>query len=112
VTRDDSGKVNNAYFNAETLKHPGAWLPPAMSIAALALVLGHIALFGAAREPDEGTTAHLFQLLMAGQTLVMAFFAIKWLPRDPSQALPITALKHSPPSQHSRPSSFSNCSRA
>ena len=31
--------------------------------------------------PDEGTIAHLWQLLMAGQLPVLAFFAIKWLPR-------------------------------
>jgi hypothetical protein len=75
------------------LKHPSAWLPPAMSLTALAIVLGHIAIFGAAREADEGTAAHLFQLLMAGQTLIMAFFAIKWLPRDPRHALQVTALQ-------------------
>jgi hypothetical protein len=64
-----------------------------MSVAALALVLGHIAIFGAAREADEGTTAHLGQLLMAGQVPVVAYFTLKWLPRDPGQALRVLALQ-------------------
>ncbi len=64
-----------------------------MSFAALSVVLGHIAIFGAAHEADEGTAAHLWQLLMAGQIPVIAFFAIKWLPRSPRQALPVLVLQ-------------------
>ena len=69
------------------LRRPSALIPLAMSIAALALVLGHIAIFGTARQADEGTAAHLWQLLMAGQIPIIAFFAIKWLPRTPGSAL-------------------------
>ena len=65
----------------------------AMSVAALAIVLGHVAIFGAAREADEGTAAHLWQILMAAQLPVVAFFAIKWLPRTPKQALLVLALQ-------------------
>ena len=75
------------------MKKPSAFLPVAMSLAALATVVGHIAMFGAAREADEGTAAHIWQLLMAGQVPVVAFFAVKWLPRTPRQALPILALQ-------------------
>jgi len=75
------------------LKQPSAFLPVAMSLVALALVLGHVALFGAAREADEGTAAHLFQLLMAAQVPIIMFFAIKWLPRSPRRALGILALQ-------------------
>ena len=75
------------------MKRPSAWLPLAMSFTALALVLGHVAMFGAVREADEGTAAHLWQLLMAGQVPVVAFFAMKWVPRTPRQALPILALQ-------------------
>jgi hypothetical protein len=64
-----------------------------MSLVALSLVLGHIAIFGGARQADEGAAAHLWQLLMAGQIPVIAFFAIKWLPRTPGQALLILALQ-------------------
>jgi hypothetical protein len=76
-----------------TLKRPSALIPLAMSFAALALVLGHVAMFGAAREVDEGTAAHLWQLLMAGQIPVIAFFAIRWLPRTPGPALLVLVLQ-------------------
>jgi hypothetical protein len=76
-----------------TLKRPSALIPLAMSIAALSLVLGHIAMFGGARQADEGTAAHLWQFLMAGQIPVIAFFAIKWLPRTPGQTLLVLALQ-------------------
>lgn len=81
-------------MNSLTLmKQPSAFLPVAMSLAALATVLGHVAMFGAAREADEGTAAHIFQLLMIAQVPIIAFFAIKWLPRTPGQALQILALQ-------------------
>jgi len=60
------------------MKQPSAFLPVAMSFAALATVLGHVAMFGGVREPDEGTAAHIWQLLMAGQIPIIAFFVIKW----------------------------------
>jgi hypothetical protein len=64
-----------------------------MSLAALTIVLGHIAVFGTARQADEEAAAHLWQLLMAGQVPVVAFFAAKWLPRAPGQALVVLALQ-------------------
>jgi len=56
-------------------------------------VLGHVAMFGAVREADEGTAAHIWQILMAAQVPIVTFFAIKWLPRAPRQALHILALQ-------------------
>jgi hypothetical protein len=64
-----------------------------MSLAALTVVLLHIVMFGTAREADEGTAAHIWQLLMAGQLPLVAFFALKWLPRTPGQALQVLALQ-------------------
>lgn len=75
------------------LKRPSAFLPLAMSAAALALVLGRLALAGAAHQADEGAAAHIFQLLIAGQVPLVAFFAIKWLPRAPRFSLPVLALQ-------------------
>jgi hypothetical protein len=75
------------------MKHPSAFIPVAMSLVALAIVLGHVAMFGAAREADEGTAAHLWQLLMAGQVPIVAFFVLRWLPRMPKQALQVLALQ-------------------
>jgi len=64
-----------------------------MSLAALALVLGHTAIYGTAREADEGAAAHLWQLLMAGQLPVIAFFAITALPRRPGPTAAVLALQ-------------------
>jgi len=75
------------------LKQPSAFLPVAMSLAALATVLGHLAMFGVIREADEGTAAHIFQLLLIAQLPIVAFFAIKWLPQHPRPALQILALQ-------------------
>jgi hypothetical protein len=62
-------------------------IPLVMSAAALLIVLVAVVARGPAPAADEGAAAHLFQLLMAGQAPVVAFFAIKWLPRDPPHAL-------------------------
>ncbi len=75
------------------MKRPSAFLPVAMSFVALATVLGHVAIFGVAREADEGSAAHVFQLLMLTQLPIMMFFAIKWLRRNPRQALLVMALQ-------------------
>ncbi len=75
------------------LKRPSAFLPVAMSLAALAVVLGYLAMFGVVRQTDEGTAAHVWQLLIGGQLPIVAFFAIKWLPRAPRQALAILGLQ-------------------
>lgn len=80
-------------MNLSTLKKPSAFLPLAMSFAALATVLVHVAMFGVVREADEGAAAHIWQILMAAQIPIIAFFAIKWLPRTPRQALLVLALQ-------------------
>jgi hypothetical protein len=80
-------------MNVPSIKQPSAYLPLAMSLAALALVLGHAAMFGIVHEADEGAAAHIFQILMAAQIPVVAYFAIKWLPRAPGQAFRVLALQ-------------------
>ena len=82
-------------MNISILKKPSAFLPVAMSFAALALVLGHVAMFGAVREADEGTAARIFQPLIAAQVPIAKNIAIKWLPRTPRQALHVLALQTS-----------------
>jgi len=76
-----------------TIRRPSAWLPMAMSVTTLAILLVHFIRFGFVREADEGTSAHLFQILMGGQLPIIAFFIIKWVPRTPKQALLILALQ-------------------
>ena len=80
-------------MNISIMKEPSAFLPLAMSLAALATVLVHVAMFGVAREADEGTAAHIWQILMTAQIPIVAFFAIKWLPQTPRQALLVLTLQ-------------------
>jgi peptidoglycan/LPS O-acetylase OafA/YrhL len=74
-------------------KKPSAFLPLAMSALALATVIIHVTMFGTARQADEGTAAHIWQLLMGLQLPIIAFFALRWLPQIPKQALLILALQ-------------------
>ena len=80
-------------MDSALLKRPSAFIPVAMSAVALAVVIGYAAMFGVARQADEGSAAHVWQLLMAGQVPVVAFFAIKWLPTAPRQALVVLGLQ-------------------
>jgi hypothetical protein len=75
------------------LKNPSAFLPLAMSFGALATVVIYVALNGTAPQADENAAAHIWQILMAGQIPIVVFFAIKWLPRAPKQALLVLVLQ-------------------
>ena len=75
------------------MQNPSSFVPVAMSATAIALILGHIAFFGIAPQADEGTVAHLWQLLMAGQAPVIAWFAIQWLRRDTKRALAVLGVQ-------------------
>lgn len=66
---------------AAVVKNPSAFLPMAMSLTALIIVLTTISIFGVVHEHDEGAVAHIWQLLMAGQMPILAFFAVRWVPR-------------------------------
>ncbi len=75
------------------IRQPSAFLPVALSLVALALVLGHVALFGVIHEADEGAAAHIWQILMVVQVPIIAFFAFKYLPQKPKQALRVLSLQ-------------------
>ena len=80
------------------LHRPSAYLPLAMSLSALAMVLVSLAIGIAqggkvARDPDEGSIAHIWQLLMTVQMPIVLFFAVKWLRRAPGQTLRVLGLQ-------------------
>ena len=79
-------------INVPSMKRPSTFLPLAMSLAALGLALGNAAIFGVVYEAGEGTAAHIFQWLMVVQIPIVAFFAIKWLPRAPKETQRLLAL--------------------
>jgi hypothetical protein len=74
---------------AKIVKQPSAFLPIAMSLLALSVVLVTLTIFGVPHDTDEGAVAHTWQLLMAGQVPLLIFFAVKWLPRAPRETLKI-----------------------
>ena len=80
-------------MDTAVIKKPSGWLPIAMSLTVLVMELSHIARVGVAPQADEGTEAHLFQILMAAQVPIIAFFVIRWFPRIPKQTLVIFVLQ-------------------
>jgi hypothetical protein len=80
-------------MNVAPMKQASALVPLALSFAALTMVIVHFAMYGIVHEADEGTPAHTFQILMVAQAPIVAFFAIKWLPRNPRSALLVLALQ-------------------
>jgi hypothetical protein len=85
--------MNTEAIRPNILRHPSAFLPILMSLLAVAVILTHIARFGTAPQADEGTSAHLWQLLMGLQIPIIAFFAIRWLPQSPRPGLFVLALQ-------------------
>ena len=62
------------------MRRPTGYLPVAMSVGALAMIVWFVAAHGVVHQRDEGAQAHLWQLLVAGQVQLMAYFALRWLP--------------------------------
>ncbi len=85
--------MNTNSENGSLLKQPSAWIPLAMSLLALTMILGYVAMFGIVQNEDEGTPARIFQLIMLAQLPIAGYFAIKWLPKQPKQALIVIALQ-------------------
>jgi hypothetical protein len=85
----------NAYFCSVLAmgRRPSAFVPISMSLVALVMVLVMVAVSGVQRGGDEGAAAHIWQILMAGQVPLLAFFLIKWLPRAPKATLSLLALQ-------------------
>ena len=71
---------------------PSGIAPIAMSLGALATIAGHIVTSGVAPQTDEGTAAHIWQLLMACQLPVVAWFAFRWIPQGGRAAIAVSAI--------------------
>jgi hypothetical protein len=86
--------MQNPTSARELSKRPSALVPFVLAGAALAFVVGYVAVFGVDDGTgDEGTPARIFQLTMAAQLVAMAVFAVAWLPRALRPALLILALQ-------------------
>jgi hypothetical protein len=75
------------------VRKPSAIVPILMSAGALAVVITAFAISGTKRQPDEGTAAHIWQLLMAGQLPFLAWFLLHWVRRDLKAGLSVLALQ-------------------
>lgn len=80
-------------LNGSSLERITACIPILMSLAALAIVISHIAFVGTARQADEGASAHLWQLLVAGQIPFIGWFAVIVVPRAPRRGIPVLAFQ-------------------
>jgi hypothetical protein len=80
----------------ELLKRPTGFLPLAISLGFLVPLLFGIAQGTLVRQADEGTAAHLFELLMPLQFVVIVWFAGSWLPKRPRAAVQVLFLQSLP----------------
>jgi hypothetical protein len=72
---------------ATLFRKPSAFLPVAISLVALLLVLAYVATVGVKPQADEGAVAHLWQLLMVAQLPLIAYWGVRWVPTAPRQGL-------------------------
>ncbi len=77
----------------QLLRHPTAWVPIVLSLAVLGMMAAVLAATGVDRGADEGTPAHIFQLWMLLESVGVANFAARWLPRELDGAVKILALQ-------------------
>ena len=75
------------------IKKPSAWVPLLLSALVLTMLLVMLAHAGVVRQKDEGAEAHLFQIWLVLEICLIPFFAFKWLPRVPYDALLIVVLQ-------------------
>jgi len=88
--------ATNARDSIEPLARiPTAIVPMFLSIAALGVVYVALVMAHGATVPerDEGAEAHLWQLCMAGQVPLVAYFALRWIPQLPRKALIVLVLQ-------------------
>jgi hypothetical protein len=77
----------------DLLKRPTAFLPLAISAGFLIVLLVGLAQGTLVRQPDEGITAHLFQILIPLQAIIIVVFAASWLPKRPRSAAQVLCLQ-------------------
>lgn len=79
-------------MHALNIRRLCAMVPVGFSLLAIAIVLGHAAIYGTAHEADEAAAAHIFQLLMAAQIPFIATFLFTSTRESIKQSLFVLAL--------------------
>ncbi len=72
---------------------PSVFLPIAMSLLGLTTIAVGPLIFRDFHSADEGPTAHIWQMLMAGQVPIVVFFVLKWLRQAPRRGLGVLGLQ-------------------
>ena len=85
--------MNTIISDNSLLKKPSAFIPLLMSLVALTMVLVNFVFVGIVHETDEGTLAHIFQLLIVTQLPVAIYFLFRWLNKKPKETLKILVLQ-------------------
>ncbi len=85
VPRDRGRELRNLFWL------PSGALPLLMSLLAMSAVLEYAVRFGTAPQSDEGTAAHVWQLMMGCQLPIVVYFAMRWVPRYGRRAAGVTA---------------------
>jgi peptidoglycan/LPS O-acetylase OafA/YrhL len=68
-------------------------LPLGLSFGAIVVVLVHLITAGPAPQADEGTSAHVWQMLMGAQLPIVGYFVIKWGRRARGSAFVVLGLQ-------------------
>jgi membrane protein DedA with SNARE-associated domain len=77
----------------DLLRRPTAFVPLLISGGFLSVLLAGLLGGTLARQPDEGAAAHLFQILIPIEIVVIAIFAVHWLPKRAKPAAAVLALQ-------------------
>jgi|SRR5580658_3756324 hypothetical protein len=80
------------------IARPSGFVPLIMSGLALHVIVLRLVLVGAAQQahggrPDEGSEAHIWQILMSGQVPIGLYFAARWLRSDPLGTLSVVGFQ-------------------
>ncbi|HEY4228243.1 MAG TPA: hypothetical protein VGM49_07875 [Candidatus Limnocylindrales bacterium] len=73
------------------IRKPSAFVPIVMSSIAILLVVTQVVAVGIAPQADEGTAAHIWQLLMVIQLPVIAYFGVRYVPIAPEEGSMVLA---------------------
>jgi hypothetical protein len=93
LAKEEKVKMETKLVNDPLIKKPSAYIPLMMSLAALALVIGHALVYGIVHETDEGAAAHVFQILMAMQVPIIGYFILKWFSKRPKETLLVLGIE-------------------
>jgi len=80
-------------MTTKIFRRPSSFVPIAMSGLVIIAMVWHLLRFGLGHQTDEGTAAHIFQIVMPLELPVIGYFALRWLAVDPRWAGKVLAVQ-------------------